>query len=102
MLTNFIQKKPFRVVLSKKCSKECSEICWKISVWILSLKKNRKPTARNLIKKETPTYVFFCGFWIEFKSTFFYRTLPLADAMTCSVKKVFLKVSKKFTGKRLC
>ena len=39
VFTNFIQKQPFGLVLSKRCSKKLSEIWWKISVRNLLLIK---------------------------------------------------------------
>ena len=37
-----------------------------------------RPPVCNFIKKDTPTQVFSCEFCEIFKSTFFYRTPPVA------------------------
>ena len=87
----------------RRCSvkKVFLDTCARVFFWI-------KLQACNFIKKETLAQEFYYKFWEISKNTFFYRTPQVAASMgwllasiiyrsihrRCSVKKVFLKISR--------
>ena len=83
-LTRSFTEEVTRSVLQKRCSKYFQQNSQKNTfLGVQKLRGNRSQTC-NIIKKETPTKVFFCGFCETIKNTFFKSTsgklhMALAD-----------------------